>query len=49
MRKSYIGVSAMNFTQHDVITMHYREVVMGRWEFEYVAIQSKIPLSLSNF
>ena len=30
-------------------SLHYREVVMGRWKFEYAAIQRKIPLSLSNF
>ena len=30
-------------------SLHYREVVMGRWKFEYAAIQRKMPLSLSNF
>ena len=30
-------------------SLHYREVVMGRWKFEYAAIQRKMPLSLFNF
>ena len=30
-------------------SLHYREVVMKRWKFEYAAIQRKMPLSLFNF